>query len=186
MRTFRIGALALAAGLMTQSGAALALEAHEELEAELAAGEVKEIETGGVTARMVMPCTGSDTSDGMVEPEGLRTMLCMDGDVMFLFVSSVNVGPDHPSALTSDFDETYRQVEESEDTVAIEMGELDGRRAMSAERGPGAKFGLMRAIEIAPDRTVFAIAMAGDRNEPLSAAVQQEMRNFVASLEIVE
>ena len=179
IRTFAIAASASA--LLAASPALLALEAHDDLEAELASGYAVEIEAEGVTARAQMPCDAAVSND-----EGVQSTVCFEGDVMYIFASSTNVPVEHPSALTSDFDVAYAEIEKSRDTTSIEEFMVDGRRSLLAEGGPSGRFGVMRAIQLADDGVTYAIAFIAPDGGPASESTQQEMRNFAASLEIVE
>ncbi|WP_299192769.1 hypothetical protein [uncultured Erythrobacter sp.] len=176
--------LALAASLAVPTGAALALEALEE------AGEsdqvtVIEFEAGGFITRVQMPCEDPQvvSDDG----SGAQTGLCLTEDRMFIFVTSLGVPADSGNPMSSDFDATYEQIENSSDTVSLDQRVVDGRRIMEAARGPDPVFGLMRAIEFAPEGVAYAVTMTdGDASNPLSEEEKQVMRDFVASLEVAE
>lgn len=176
--------LALAASLAVPTGAAFALEAHEE------AGEADgitliEFEAGGVTTQVEMPCENPQIvpDDG----SGAQMSFCITPDRMFIFVTSLNVAVESGNPMSSDFDATYTEIEASDDTVAIDQSVVDGRRVMQAQRGPDPVFGLMQAIEFMPDGVTYAVTMVeGEADAPLSEEEKQVMRDFVASLEIVE
>ncbi|BDI61233.1 hypothetical protein [Qipengyuania nanhaisediminis] len=151
--------------------------------AETVGGTPAQFEVEGAVLSAHMPCAEPVRAPG---EDGLSVVMCIDDDAMFVFASSIGVPADHPSALVSDFDAAYRDIEQSHDTVSIDETEIDGRRAMAAERGPES-FGVMRAIQFASDGLVYAVAMSGGDGE--SAANDEEeqvMRAFVASLEVSE
>ena len=170
---------AAAASLCLPSSFALAQETRT------AGPDRIELTAAGVTLSAQMPC--DQPSNGPEEPGAPESRVCIVGDQMFIFAVSSNVTSNHPSSMPSDFDAAYAEIEGSNDTVMIEESEADGRRVMSAERGPDPKFGLMRAIEFAPDSLAYAITMSRpSRAEPLSDEYKQAMRDFVASLEVSE
>ena len=170
---------AIAASLAFTSCAALASGAQAEQVTAAA------LEAQGVIVTAAMPC--DEPSPGPQQEGGPQGLVCIVGDQMFIFSVSTNVADDHASSMPSDFDAAYREIESSRDTTMIDEG-LDGeRRSMAAERGPDPRFGLMRAIEVAPGSMAYAVSMSRpSRTDPLTDEYKQVMRDFVASLEIVE
>ncbi len=174
--------LGLSAGAIFAAAPALALDAHAEEAPAEPAGAVAEFSVGDTVLRAQMPC--AEPTDGPPGPDGLQTALCIMGDRMFIFAASQSV-PVNPGPMTSDFDAAYEEVRSSRDTDSIEEIEVDGRRTMRATRGEGAGFGTMQAVQFAPDGLAYVIAMSRpNADQALSEMEKQEMRDFVASLEV--
>jgi len=130
-----------------------------------------------------MPC-----AEPIADPapsEGMKASICIMGDVMVMFVASQGPAQANDDTFGSDFDAVYEEIETSRDTASIEEFSADGRRAMRATRGPDPDFGLMQAIQIAPDAVVYTVGLARPgMAEALPEADKQVIRDFVNSLEI--
>ena len=176
-------ALVASAGLW--SAPVLAVEAHTEQGAEIAAPNgVAQFTVGDTVLRAQMPCV--EPADGPPGPEGIQTSVCILGYRMFVFAASAGVAPSDSGLMASDFGLAYEEVRSSSDTDFIEEVEVDGRRVLRATRNPASGYGVMQAVEIAPDAVVYVISMSRlNPDQPLSEADKQEMRDFVASLEII-
>lgn len=132
-----------------------------------------------------MPC--EDPQPGPPGPEGLQTSACFVGNQMFILASSEGVATNEAGPMPSDFDAAYAEIETSHDTSSIEEVEIDGRRTMRATRGPDPAFGLMQAVQVAPDALAYVITMSRPNgSDPLPETDKQEMRDFVESLEVAQ
>jgi hypothetical protein len=183
--------LALTAGTLLISAPAFALDAHsEEAVAEpadavidAAIGAAAEFTVGDTLLKAQMPC--AEPTDGPPGPDGLQTTICIMGERMFIFAASAGVSPDAPGPMAADCDAAFEEVQSSRDTDFIEEVEVDGHRVMRATRNPASGYGTMQAVQFAPDALVYLIAMSRPNAEQaLTETEKQEMRDFVASLEI--
>lgn len=187
MSSIRAISIAVVASLALPSGAALALEAHEEAGtgSEENSGTKVEFLVGGVTVSAQLPC--EEPQPGPPGPEGLQTSACFVGDQMFILASSEGAATNAAGPMPSDFDAAYAEIETSHDTSSIEEVEIDGRRTMRALRGPEPAYGVMQAVQVAPDALVYVITMSRPNgSEPLPEAEKKLMHDFVDSLEVAQ
>lgn len=150
---------------------------------ETATGTFAELKVQDVTVRALLPCVEPRVSpprDGV-----LQNHTCLVGNQIYVLAGSQGERTPAQGPLRSDFETAYAEIESSEDTITIERGEMGAYRTLYATRGPDPAYGLVRAVEVAPETMVYAVAMSKPGTaQLLSHTDKQDMRDFVRSLEI--
>ena len=138
------------------------------------------VATADGVASAVLPC--DEPVLAPEDPAGLEVWLCPDGEIGYMFISAWGEALLESDPFSSDFDLTLEAVSASPDTVGLVEGDLDGMRTLRAGRGEADGYGLMRAIEVADDRVVYAIVVAAGPEVAISDSEKARARGFVESL----
>lgn len=150
--------------------------------AETAGATPIQMDTGPKTIAAVMPCKNPFDA-----PMASSAKMCKLGDVFFVLTFAAGEGSANSKPFQSDFDAMAEHVRTSSQTVEFNSGMLGSMKMVTATQGPDPKFGLMKAVQLAPDVVGYAVAMLQRRSgDALPEKDKERARAFIASFEVID